>query len=289
MFIFEKTDMIKRGKSNMYKFTKDCMTGIAMVDEEHSQLFDTINQAIILSDEEGNLSSEVKSLLLVLKQYTETHFEHEEEYMKEINDPELDRQKREHQAFKEKLEGFPLEKLEHSDGKQLLKELLEYLSRWLYHHILGSDIMIGKLGAVHNKAKSQPDNPFEFTEKYHTGIVIVDEEHATLFDIIRETNDLISEELLHDKYDRIVEILGELRDYTIYHFQDEEKYMTSIGYSGLEAQKCAHQAFVDRLNEINLDEVDENQQEYLEELVEFLRSWLINHILKMDKLIPVEG
>ena len=101
----------------MYQFTKECMTGIAMVDEEHRQLFDTINQAIILSDVEGNLSSEVKSLLLVLKQYTERHFEHEEEYMNEINDPELDRQKREHQAFIKKLEELPLEKLDNCDGK----------------------------------------------------------------------------------------------------------------------------------------------------------------------------
>ena len=272
----------------MYQFTKECMTGIAMVDEEHRQLFDTINQAIILSDVEGNLSSEVKSLLLVLKQYTERHFEHEEEYMKEINDPELDRQKREHQAFIKKLEEFPLEKLDNCDGKQILRELLDYLSRWLYHHILGSDIMIGKLCTVNNKDKRQQDSTFEFTAKYHTGIAFVDEEHAALFDIIRETNNLILEELLHDKYDRIVKILEELKDYTIYHFQDEEKYMISIGYSGLEAQKYAHQAFVDRLNEINLDEVDENQQEYLEELVEFLRNWLINHIMKMDKLIPAE-
>ena len=272
----------------MYQFTKDCMTGITMVDEEHRQLFDTINQAIIISDAEKDLSSEVKSLLLVLKQYTERHFEHEEEYMKKINDPELDRQKREHQAFIEKLEEFPLEKPDNSDGKQVLRELLDYLSRWLYHHILGSDIMIGKLCTVKNKDKRQQDNPFEFTAEYHTGIAFVDEEHATLFDIIRGTNILIFGGLVHDKYDRIVKILEELKDYTIYHFQDEEKYMISIGYSGLEAQKCAHQAFVDRLNEINLEEVDENQQEYLEELVEFLRSWLVNHILKMDKLIPAE-
>ena len=96
----------------MFQFTEDCMTGIAMVDEEHRQLFDTMNQAVILANTDGNLSAEVKSLLFVLKQYAETHFKHEEEYMKEMNDPELPRQQREHQAFKEKLEEFPLEKLE---------------------------------------------------------------------------------------------------------------------------------------------------------------------------------
>ena len=126
-------------------------------------------------------------------------------------------------------------------------------------------------------------------KKYHTGIMFVDEEHETLFRIIRETNDLISKELLHDKYDEIIKILEELKEYTIFHFGHEEEYMQRIEYTGLEAQQYAHQAFVDKLNEINLDDVDENQQEYLIELVDFLLSWLVNHILKVDKLIPVES
>ena len=65
--------------------------------------------------------------------------------------------------------------------------------------------------------------------------------------------------------------------------------MESIGYEGIEAQKHAHLAFVEKLNEINLDDMDDNQQQYLEELVEFLLGWLSNHILKMDKRIPVSG
>ena len=109
-----------------------------------------------------------------------------------------------------------------------------------------------------------------------------------LFAIIRDANALISQELLHDKYDEIISILDELREYTIHHFQDEEEYMKRICYSGLEVQQHAHQAFVDRLNEINLDVMDDNQQEYLEELVEYLRNWLVNHILRVDKLIPAE-
>lgn len=280
----------------MYQFTEDCMTGIFEIDEEHRQLFDIINKAFALVGAEQVASSEAKELLLALKKYAEIHFEHEEEYMENLDDPELPRQKKEHQAFKEKLAEIPLDKLDGADGKQVLTEMLEYLSRWLYHHILGSDIMIGQIHPVAGKKENleanlaeNQENPFAFTEKYHTGIAFVDEEHETLFRIIRETNDLISAELLHDKYDEIIKILGELKEYTIHHFSDEEEYMKRIGYAGLEAQQRAHQAFVDKLKEINLDDVDDNQQEYLTELVDFLLGWLVNHILKVDKLIPVEN
>ena len=99
------------------------------------------------------------------------------------------------------------------------------------------------------------------------------------------SNKLVKAELLHDKYDEIVGILDKLKNYTQEHFQDEEEYMESINYLGLPAQKMAHRAFVSKLEEIDLDQVDQNQQGYLEELMGFLFGWLSNHILKSDKLI----
>ena len=57
----------------MYQFTEDCLTGILEVDEEHRQLFDMINQALVLSGAERNVSAEAKSLLLALKEYAENH------------------------------------------------------------------------------------------------------------------------------------------------------------------------------------------------------------------------
>ena len=273
----------------MYKFTEDCMTGIAEIDEEHRQLFDMMNQAIQLLQEQEDITSETEGLIQSLLEYAAKHFSHEEDYMESIQDPELPRQKREHQAFREKMEEMSAAKTGAANGKAVMQELMEYLSRWLYHHILGSDILIGKLLTVQKQEDSEPTDAFTFTDKYRTGIPFVDEEHEKLFDIIRETNTLIYQELLHDKYDGIIHILKELKEYTIHHFQDEENYMESIGYEGIEAQKHAHLAFVEKLNEINLDDMDDNQQQYLEELVEFLLGWLSNHILKMDKRIPVNG
>lgn len=40
------------------------------------------------------------------------------------------------------------------------------------------------------------------------------------------------------------------------------------------------------LDTINLDEVDENQDAYLEELIQFLLGWLTNHIKLVDKKNP---
>ena len=83
-------------------------------------------------------------------------------------------------------------------------------------------------------------------------------------------------------------LLSQLREYTTSHFQDEEALMTRIGYPGLEAQKRAHSAFIEKLVEIDLselDDIDDNQQAYLLELIQFLLSWLSNHILGADKKI----
>ncbi len=267
----------------MYRFTDDCITGIENIDNEHRRLFAMINEGIELINGGDRLALTVtKNLIAQLKDYAATHFAHEEEYMERIGDAELDRQKREHARFTEYMNSLDVASLNEENAKDKLNEILNYLSRWLYHHILGSDIMIGYC------LNEKQEDPFAFTDKYKTGIELVDEEHKKLFEIIKETNDLIYEEFVPDKYDAIMHIIGELKDYTVKHFSDEEEYMSSIGYEGIEAQKAAHTAFVDRLNRINFDDIENNQREYLCELINYLLCWLSAHILKMDKRIPVK-
>lgn len=270
----------------MYQFTDDCLTGIPEIDKEHKKLFLLINEIydLLHNDRLKDKYREVRKILAELRRYTVEHFANEEAYMESIHDAELELQKKEHKAFRQKIADLDVLDIgEVQDQQETLEELMQYLTRWLYHHILGSDIMIGKMPPTeewHDK-----DNPCAFTEKYRTGIALVDEEHERLFEIIGRANELVKAELLHDKYDEIVGILNELREYTKEHFKHEEEYMESIQYSGLEAQRAQHEAFVSKLDELDLEQVDDNQQMYLEELMEFLFGWLSNHILKVDKLI----
>ena len=95
--------------------------------------------------------------------------------MESIDDPELPRQKKEHAAFLEKVNSYSFNSVSEESAKDIILELLEYLSKWLMSHILGSDILIGQF-----KKNEKPVVPV-FTAEFVVGVEIIDEEHKKLF------------------------------------------------------------------------------------------------------------
>ena len=126
---------------------------------------------------------------------------------------------------------------------------------------------------------------YEMKDEYLTGIELIDKEHTHLFELVEAAYQLLKQEFISDKYDQMTSILQELRDYTVKHFSDEEEYMEKIDYPALFIQRAQHKIFVKKLEEVNEMDLDENQDEVIEGLLSFLTDWLINHIMKMDKLI----
>ena len=93
---------------------------------------------------------------------------------------------------------------------------------------------------------------YEFTDDYLTGIELIDKEHEHLFEIANETYDLLKNEFVTDKYDRIVALLEELKDYTKTHFAHEEEYMKSINYQYIWSEIHQHRTFEKKLDDIDL-------------------------------------
>lgn len=274
----------------MFQFTDDCIIGIDVLDDEHRNLFEILNRAYILAttDYHSDYYQELKNILEELDYYAEQHFTHEEEYMIKVRDPELILQRTQHAYFRDKIREYEFVNIDDMDEQQrVLSDLVRFLAKWLYRHILSSDILIGKLPPLEEWMTRE--NPCEFTEEYLIGVELIDSEHKELFRIVDKANRLVKTFDSLSGYDDIMQILKELTEYTKEHFTDEEEYMESINYEGLEAQKRAHEAFIDKIEHINFDEIDNNPQEYLEKLVEFLLGWLINHILYTDKKIPCQN
>ncbi|KYH28212.1 bacteriohemerythrin [Clostridium colicanis] len=126
---------------------------------------------------------------------------------------------------------------------------------------------------------------YEFKEEYKIGIDFIDEQHKVLFDIADKTYNLLKNEFIIDKYDKIVTLIEELQQYAKFHFTAEEEYMKSINYKRMFTQKIAHDAFIKKINDIDFSKIDENQDEYILSILKFLNDWLVEHILKSDKLI----
>jgi len=128
---------------------------------------------------------------------------------------------------------------------------------------------------------------YEMKPEFFTGIELIDAEHRQLFDYANQIYELLHAEFVPDKYDNIIDILNKLKDYTKKHFADEEAYMESIQYKKIFTQKVQHQAFIDELDKIDLDDISEleNQDETIENMLSFVTDWLIHHILEVDTQI----
>lgn len=123
---------------------------------------------------------------------------------------------------------------------------------------------------------------FEFTDNFRTGIKFMDEEHEKLFELANETYYILKDQFISDKYDDIVYVLNELRDYAKYHFKHEEEFMEEITYKRRFNHLVAHENFIKKLDDYDFVNIDMNQQEILMDMVEFLVDWLEKHIAGVD-------
>jgi len=126
---------------------------------------------------------------------------------------------------------------------------------------------------------------FEMKEEYKLGVLLIDEEHEKLFNIGERAYLLLKDKYSIDKYDKIVSIIEELASYTVIHFRDEENYMRQISYKGLQAQIEEHEKFVHTINNLDLRKIDQDQDEYIMDILNFVAKWLVGHIIEKDLLI----
>jgi hemerythrin-like metal-binding protein len=114
---------------------------------------------------------------------------------------------------------------------------------------------------------------------YELGIKEIDEQHRKLVDILNEVIHLKASGAAARKFEQIIE---DLVDYTDYHFKTEEQYMERCGYEGLVEHRRVHDGFSDRLRVLYLN-TTLGDAERTDEVLDFLKRWLLHHIMKTDR------
>jgi len=115
-------------------------------------------------------------------------------------------------------------------------------------------------------------------DEYSVGVERFDEQHQHLFEI---TNKIIERPDLSEDSELVSETLTEMINYAREHFTDEEILMQQYGYAEIEKHKEQHDYFINTTAELAVSFMD-NEQTTGDEIAEFLKLWLTNHILKSD-------
>lgn len=133
------------------------------------------------------------------------------------------------------------------------------------------------------------DTQFEWREEFNIGVESIDREHKRLFKIINKLF-LLKKEEKNSQF-ACQEGIKFFKGHAVKHFGEEEAYMSSIGYKGLERHKMIHKGF--RENTLPVLEQELEDTNYSAEAVDhFLgvcAGWLIGHTLTEDQAITKEG
>ncbi len=139
---------------------------------------------------------------------------------------------------------------------------------------------------------AQTDEIFEaFTwdNRFNTDVDMVDTQHQKLVDLINQLGAISAHQRGSGE---LGTILNELANYTVYHFDTEEKlmqhYQIDAAHQAIHIK--AHQHFTAQVTQaakILLGSTDISKQ-LLTPLLKYLTNWLVQHILGLDKRMTQE-
>lgn len=119
----------------------------------------------------------------------------------------------------------------------------------------------------------------EWNDSLSVNIDSIDDQHKVLVDMI---NNFYSHIVEKSNKELIADLITQMKDYTVFHFEYEEELFDKYGYPESVEHKEEHQAFIDKVNDLE-NRIRTGQLVLSLEVTNFLKNWLTNHIQGTDK------
>jgi hemerythrin-like metal-binding protein len=141
-------------------------------------------------------------------------------------------------------------------------------------------LLVASLAVVpllHRRLKSHQH--LEWKSDYSVGIASIDAQHRKLIDLINSLQTAVDYST-GEAFER--KALDELVDYTKTHFKFEEDMMEQNGYPDFESHRESHVRMIAKVDEV-IEAYRRDQDGAMQQALDFLKDWLINHINGTDK------
>ncbi|WP_321401508.1 bacteriohemerythrin [Maridesulfovibrio sp.] len=118
----------------------------------------------------------------------------------------------------------------------------------------------------------------EWHNGLNLGIKEIDDQHKELISIINNVFEAFDR---NETDSAIDEVLQRLHEYTVYHFNAEEKYMEKVGYPHLSEHRQQHAVLKNKVKSFRAARFHK-EDVFTHEIKELLTRWLLDHILRVD-------
>lgn len=119
----------------------------------------------------------------------------------------------------------------------------------------------------------------QWQPSFSVGVEMIDEQHRLLVKMI---NDLYAALGAGESRKALEKMISRLSVYAAMHFAREEHYFTLFAYPQTKAHMQAHDDFEDQVYQFERD-FKAGKQELSIEIMNFLSTWLVEHITKTDR------
>lgn len=117
-----------------------------------------------------------------------------------------------------------------------------------------------------------------WNEKLDVGVHEMNDEHKGLLDLMNKLYDISKQKA---PFSSQLQVLNDLKNATVQHFEHEEAYMEKIGWESASSHKYIHKGLLESFSK-HYDEAQKNSK-IPEEFFDFLKFWLAAHIQGIDK------
>ena len=120
---------------------------------------------------------------------------------------------------------------------------------------------------------------FEWDDKFSVQIESIDNQHRELVQQINNLHDAMMEGRGQKEVEPIIK---KLISYTDFHFKHEEELFDKFNYEGKQEHKAIHKNLIDQVVDLQA-KVKAGEVPLSSDLMEFLKEWLMTHMLQEDK------